>query len=72
MIIYLLLLFDDVSVCYRMLTFLARIMNDNTLGVFRGIGIDEHTALLVSVDGSVNAVGVGECKIHKNDMEPSH
>jgi len=45
----------------RMLTFVARTLTDNpTLPVVRGLGIDEHTALLLDVTtGDVQTVGVG-------------
>jgi cyanophycinase len=43
----------------RMLTFMGRIMQDEGETVVRGVGVDEHTALLLDVDtGDVSAVGV--------------
>jgi len=44
-----------------MLTFLARIMSRGDFGVFRGIGVDEQTALLVDTKGHVSTVGIGAC-----------
>ncbi len=47
----------------RMITYLARIMKDIDAvppSLSRGVGIDEHTALLLDVhNGNVQVVGVG-------------
>lgn len=43
----------------RMLTFMSRIMADEGVSVARGVGVDEHTALLLDVaTGDVTTVGV--------------
>lgn len=46
----------------RMLTFVARILEDNgeSVAPVRGVGVDEHTALLLNTStGDIEAVGVG-------------
>jgi len=43
----------------RLVTFLARIMQDDWSSDAKGIGIDERTALLVEPNGSVSLVGTG-------------
>jgi cyanophycinase len=43
----------------RLVTFLARIIQDGWAGSVRGIGIDEATAILVNPDGSSTRVGSG-------------
>ena len=44
----------------RLLTFVSRIMVDSNQTVITGVGVDEHTALLLdSHTGVVTAVGVG-------------
>ncbi len=43
----------------RLVTFLARIVQDGWASEAKGIGIDERTALLVNPDGSVTRVGEG-------------
>jgi cyanophycinase-like exopeptidase len=43
----------------RLVTFLARIVQDGWASEAKGIGIDERTALLVEPDGSVTRVGEG-------------
>lgn len=57
----------------RLLTFMARIRKDNGIKageVSRGVGVDEHTALLLDVGtGDVRAVGVGTgyvCSVDHN------
>eukprot|EP01034_Spumella_vulgaris_P030777 gene30777-38041_t len=61
----------------RMLTFLARIITDLAASVssdqvFRAVGIDEHTALLLDVKtGSVSAVGVGTAYVCSADHQPA-
>lgn len=54
----------------RMLTFLARNVQDNNLSIARSVGIDEHTALLLSTDGSVVAVGVGTAYVCSSMVKP--
>lgn len=43
----------------RLVTFLARILNDGWAAQARGIGIDENTALAVEADGNVTLLGTG-------------
>jgi len=43
----------------RLVTFLARLVNDGWTGTARGIGIDERTALAVEANGSVTVLGSG-------------
>jgi cyanophycinase-like exopeptidase len=57
----------------RLLTFMARIRADYKIAagvVSRGVGVDEHTALLLDIKtGDVQAVGVGTayvCSVTKN------
>lgn len=59
----------------RMLTFVARVLTDlasPSPAVFRGIGVDEHTALLLDVvTGDVRAVGVGTAYVCSASAPPS-
>lgn len=66
----------------RMLTFVARILQDDLLSkaskgdaavsVARGVGVDEHTALLLDVTtGDVSAVGVGTAYVCSADHDPT-
>lgn len=56
----------------RMLTFLARDLQDNkSLALSRAVGVDEHTALLLDVTtGDVSAVGVGTAYVCTSDHKP--
>jgi cyanophycinase-like exopeptidase len=55
----------------RLLTFMARIRKDNNIKngvVTRGVGVDEHTALLLDVKtGDVQTVGVGTAYVCSTD-----
>ena len=55
----------------RLLTFMARIRKDNNIknGVItRGVGVDEHTALLLDVQtGDIQTVGVGTAYVCSTD-----
>lgn len=60
----------------RMETFVARIFKDNAtpsaVQLARGVGVDEHTALLLDVTtGEVNAVGVGTAYVCTSDHQPA-
>ena len=56
-----------------MLTFMARIRPENVLAageVSRGVGVDEHTALLLNtITGDVTAVGAGTAYICSTDHD---
>lgn len=56
-----------------MLTFMARIRSENALSageVSRGVGVDEHTALLLdTITGDVAAVGVGTAYVCSTDHD---
>lgn len=57
----------------RLLTFVARVMTENVKSVqaYRGIGVDEHTALLLdTVSGAVQTVGVGTAYVCYADHKP--
>ena len=43
----------------RLVTFLARIVNDGWAGTAKGVGIDEMTALAVEANGTVTVLGTG-------------
>ena len=43
----------------RLITFLARIVNDGWASVAKGVGIDEKTALAVEPNGDVTVLGIG-------------
>lgn len=43
----------------RLVVFLARIIKDDWSSIVKGIGIDEATALLIEIDGTVKLVGSG-------------
>jgi len=55
----------------RLLTFIARIRKDYKIAegvITRGVGVDEHTALLLDVNsGDVTTVGVGKAYICSSD-----
>ncbi len=59
----------------RYVTFLARIIKDGLSkgkSEIRGVGVDEHTALLLDVtSGAVSAVGVGTAYICTADEAPA-
>ena len=59
----------------RMLTFMARILKDVAnppVTVFRGVGVDEHTALLLDVTtGDVKTVGVNTAYVCTSDHQPN-
>lgn len=55
----------------RMLTFMARIMQMDVPNTVRGIGIDEHTALLVHANGTVLTVGKGTAYVCHSHMQPT-
>ena len=54
----------------RLVTFLARIMQDDWSTDAKGIGIDEKTALLVEPNGNVSLVGVGAAYFLRTPGKP--
>mmetsp|Transcript_10533 Transcript_10533/g.17712 ORF Transcript_10533/g.17712 Transcript_10533/m.17712 type:complete len:344 (+) Transcript_10533:23-1054(+) len=56
----------------RMLSFVARILQDDkTINLARGVGVDEHTALLLDVTtGDVQTVGVGTAYVCTATHDP--
>ena len=54
----------------RLITFLARIMQDDWSTDAKGIGIDEKTALLVEPNGTVSLVGVGAAYFLRTPGKP--
>jgi len=54
----------------RLVTFLARIMQDDWSSDAKGIGIDERTALLVEQNGSVSLVGTGAAYFLRTPGKP--
>ena len=54
----------------RLVTFLARIMQDDWSTDAKGIGIDEKTALLVEPNGSVSLVGIGTAYFLRTPGKP--
>lgn len=54
----------------RLVTFLARIMQDDWSTDAKGIGIDEKTALLVEANGDVSLVGVGAAYFLRTPGKP--
>jgi len=54
----------------RLVTFLARIMQDDWSSDAKGIGIDERTALLVEPNGSVSLVGTGAAYFLRTPGKP--
>lgn len=56
----------------RMLTFMARWMTDNHSKLIRGLGIDEHTALLLDVaTGDASTVGIGTAYLCEAAHQPA-
>ena len=54
----------------RLVTFLARIIQDDWASEARGIGVDERTALLVEPNGSVSLVGEGAAYFLRTPGKP--
>ncbi|HWG38630.1 MAG TPA: cyanophycinase [Terriglobales bacterium] len=51
----------------RLLVFLARILQDNPAARVHGIGVDQHTALLVEPSGAARAAGTGAVYLFSAD-----
>lgn len=55
----------------RLLVYLARILNSRVVAQVKGIGIDEHTAVLLDSDGNGHVVGTGSAYFLRAQKRPA-
>lgn len=55
----------------RLLTFAARVLEDDWSSTFVGLGIDEHTAMLIGPDGVGRVSGSGHVYLFRTEQRPA-